>query len=257
MSGFNLNILVVLAALFSSLSVAAPLSIKMASIELKPYGFIDKSGRKKGVLYELSDQIAKEINAKFTNTVVPYARAILQVKNGTSDLVLIFANDILESSAKNMGPVLELTNIILTKKNFPVSTLSDLKGKTIAHVTNANYDETYQKNKSIKKFYTQSYTHNFNLLSKDRVHGVVGPEIGLYYTAKEMGYEGDYFSKPLVLIRKNVVLYLSSKFHERHKEDAIKIRAVAQAMFKNGQSQRILDKYNPFLSKAGQPISAP
>ena len=224
------------------------IQLNIATIELKPMGYLEAPDQKKGILFEISNAIAKDAGLTASNTILPYGRSILQVEKGLSDFVLIFANDMLEEHAVNLGNALDLTNVIITKASSPVSKLTELHGKTIAHVTNANYDETYQSDQMIKKFYTQSYDHNFNLLFKDRVHGVVGPRIGLYFTAKKMGFGKKDFSPPLILNKKGVAAYISKKFNDRHRSKARKLRKIIEHYYSSGKSSQIIEKYNPFAN---------
>ncbi|MEA3333218.1 MAG: transporter substrate-binding domain-containing protein, partial [Pseudomonadota bacterium] len=62
-------------------------TLKIGTMNLPPYGWINKQGKKQGIIYELGQEIGSRSGMPFTNKMYPFKRLLLMLKNGELDLI--------------------------------------------------------------------------------------------------------------------------------------------------------------------------
>jgi len=79
------------------------------------------------------------------------------------------------------------------------------------------------------------------MLLNNRVDAMIGPAMGLYFTAGQLGYSKETFGKPLVLNTKDTWLQYSVKSADQKKIESLK--AAVERLVKKNTFQEIIDKY--------------
>ncbi len=243
-SGLNVAIffLIIMLPMFflSSVPVSAE-SLKIATIQLKPFGFFDKDKNSKGILYDLSSRIAKDAGFSYENRIVPYARVMKELADGTSDFSLVYTNDTLEKYALQVMPVMTFENIIIGLKGTKFDSLNALHGKKIAVVRGAKYDNAFSADKAIVKIKTYDYQQAVKILVRKRVDAIIIARTGFYFMIKQMGIPRDKFGVPLVVNTKDSYLHFSKKKADGKIISALK--ASAEKIKQNNIVQKIRDMY--------------
>ena len=97
--------------------MAAEVDLRIATIGLAPAGF-KENGELKGFTYEIANQMAERANLTYSNVIKPYSRVLLELKNGKSDMSIVFLNEGLIGKATPELPVLNINIIIIAKGNL-------------------------------------------------------------------------------------------------------------------------------------------
>jgi len=218
--------------------MAEPFSL--ATIALPPYGYSEK-GQPKGLTYELGNAIATEAGLTPTNSILPFARAMEEIALGKVDAIIMFPNPTIDSCAENLGLVLPMETIILGRAGTPLRSLRDVRGKTLATIRGAKYDDRISKKNGIILYPTDSYSQSLKMLLAKRVDAVVGPKMGLYFTAKRDAIPKRALGAPLVLSVAKGCFFLSNKVSDGQIRQRL-IEAI-ERLKKNGTINALSAKY--------------
>ncbi|MCF8203625.1 MAG: transporter substrate-binding domain-containing protein [Methylotenera sp.] len=112
-------------------SPAAEAPLHIETIQSEPFGRLGPQGPS-GLMYEIGLLIAQRAGLPAENHVVPYARTVLSLQNGTADIVLRFTNDELRQVAHQVAPVLQLPTVVVSRHDSPVRRLEALSHRTLA-----------------------------------------------------------------------------------------------------------------------------
>jgi len=62
-------------------------TLKIATMKLPPYGWIDKDKKRHGLIFEISEEIGIRSGLPFTNEILPFNRMLSMLKNGKIDVL--------------------------------------------------------------------------------------------------------------------------------------------------------------------------
>lgn len=227
-------------ALLSPLLAYADEPFRIDTIQASPLGFVTADGQSKGLYFEIGNRVAEAAGLSFTNRVVPFARAITALENGDADMSMFFrreGNPRLVPLAK----VYVLKNIVIGRKGTRFETFADLQGKEVAKMRRTDYGEAFEKDSAIAMVEINNYAQGIAMLMEDRVDAVVGPEIGLFFSARQSGYGRELFSAPLEVSRREVWVQVSAATVDEAKQAALK--AAIELLLADGAIQQIIEKY--------------
>ena len=182
-----------------------PLSFGILNVA--PYGIAGPDASVSGSNHDIAEAIAAKVGLSFSYRLEPLARLISDLKVGKLDLLIMVANDELKSYA--LADVMPNNNVVLPGPGGSFAQYDALKGKTIARLRGATYDERFAGDDSIQKYDVDSYVLGLRMTKAGRVDGMVGPDFGLYYQVKSDGLKRDQFGPPLVLNSRMLVLHAS------------------------------------------------
>ena len=218
-------------------------TLKIETIRTDPFGYEDARG-KGGMMYEIGNLIAETAGLPHENRIVPYARTVLSLKDGSADMVLRFNNDELSSAAIQLMPVVSMQTVVLSLANRPVNSLTELDGKLLAVVRSFPLDPRIENNSAIRTYITDSNEHSMRMLLAGRVDAVLGSDVGMYGAASTLGYPANEFAAPIKLDSRDFWLHVSRKTAD----DATTIKALKNAVEKlqrQGAINRIRQRYLP------------
>lgn len=212
------------------------------TLDIAPFGHITPEGDYAGLLYEMGNKIAATAGLSYKNVLTPYPRTIIDLKNGTADIVIRYSNEELLEVAIPVGVIFGLPTIIIGRKGAHFKTLNDLHGKTVGMMRGGVFDSKFTEDKKILKHEAKNYEQVFNMLMANRIDAIIGSSTGIYYNAKNMNISKSQLSTPLHMKKRFFYLHYSKKTQDPKTIAALKI-AMAK-LIKNGEIQRILQKYD-------------
>jgi len=225
---------------FSPLSAQ---TIQIETINVAPFGFTGEKGKPTGMMFEISNKIAEEAGFKYANVIVPYARTILELRDGKADFVLRYSNEQLQEVAIPVVSVVSMQTIILFKVGHPFENLEDLQGKIVGMVRGGKFDNNFDKNTAIHKFEVNDYTQMLKMLMKGRLDAVIGSNVGLYYTANTLGITPNALSSPIQLSSKDFILHFSKKTLASKSMDLDRLKLSVEKLKKTGEIKGIINRY--------------
>ncbi|MBC7538149.1 MAG: transporter substrate-binding domain-containing protein [Bacteriovorax sp.] len=206
----NLLKLILFIPLLYNCSLSAK-ELNIETIDIFPFGHMGPDDKVSGLIYEISNKIAQEAGFTYKNTLTPYARTIIDLKNGYCDFVIRYSNPELEKIAIPVANIIGFDSIIIANKGNQFKSQKDLHGKTIGKIRGGLFDNKIYKDKEIHKYEANDYDQLFKMLLANRFDAIIGSTIGIYSNAKKMNIPINQLSSPLILQKKYFILHFSKK----------------------------------------------
>ena len=219
--------------------MAAEVDLRIATIGLAPAGF-KENGELKGFTYEIVNQMAERANLTYSNVIKPYSRVLLELKNGKSDMSIVFLNEGLIGKATPELPVLNINIIIIAKKDLVIEGLQSLSGKRLAIIRGSNFVPSELISQATL-FKATDYKQGVKMLNAGRVDAFLGVDAGIYYTINTLAMNKENFGRPYVLRKKSAMLYISNHFTDE--KTVVRLKAIVKQMQSDGTIRRIIGKY--------------
>ncbi|HTO63776.1 MAG TPA: transporter substrate-binding domain-containing protein [Bradyrhizobium sp.] len=208
-------------------AAAAGEPVSIGILNVAPYGIGRPDGSVSGSNHDIAEIIAAKVGLTFNYRLEPLARLISDLKAGKLDLLIMLSTVELKSYA--IADLMPNSSIVLPAPGLSFSAYEALKGRTIARLRGAIYDERMAGDDGIQKYDVDSYVLGLRMTKAGRVDGMVGPDFGLYYQVKSDGLKRDQFGPPLVLNTRMLVLHgsrtISSELAVRLKGAVDELRA--------------------------------
>lgn len=231
--------------LFFFIQIASAKRLEIETIEIYPFGYKDAGGKETGLMFDISNLIALHSGLEFKNTIIPYARTIVDLKNGNADFVIRYSNSEIAEVASPVATIIGFQSIILGRKGIAYKTLADLHGKTVGVIRGANFDDNFNNDKKIQKYNAKDYEQIFNMLLENRVDAIIGSEFGIFTTAKKLDIKRDRLGEPLLLQKKYFILH-----YKKLNADQQTIRTLKNTIEKlkrSGEFEKIKKSYEAKL----------
>lgn len=110
---------------------ATRFELKIGTLDLPPYAWLDEKQQKHGITYELNEEIGKRSGLRYSNQIVPAARLLESMVHGETHFVLALEKAGQLAGAEKLALAYQLKFILVTKKNSGIRSLSELNGKTV------------------------------------------------------------------------------------------------------------------------------
>lgn len=237
----TLGFLFIALFLIFSFSSAFAASLKIETINVAPFGFLDKDGKPTGIYYEISNLIAKEAGIPYENSLTSYARSAKAMEDGNASFVLRFTNPDLEKSSIQVAQIVAMPNIIFGVKGTVFNNLLALRGKTVGVLRGGLFDERFAADELIQKNEVNDYESMLNMLMAKRIDAALGSSIGLYYETRKLGINKNQIGQALILNSQYCFLHFSKKTADDKTVAAIK--AAVERLKKQDAFTKIINKY--------------
>lgn len=215
--------------------------LKIESLEIYPFGYIDSKGAPTGLIYDISNQIAQTAGYEYQNTLIPYPRLIKDLKSGTADFSIRYTNDELKTISIPRDEIIGFQTIIVGLKDTSFTKLEDLHGKTVGTIRSAHFDDQFNKSQKIIKVEFLDYDHSIKMLMKKRLDAVIGSDIGLNLAFIKNNIPASALGKPLKLQKKYFIIHYSKKTYSE--EVAKDLTKAINKMKASGEFEKIVKLY--------------
>lgn len=227
--------------------------IRIVTLEYAPLEYIDQSGELKGAAVEIVREIFKDLDIPISIEVLPWARAIRSVKEGTRDAIFTaFRNKEREKFLDYCSEVLinqYVSLYALVERNIQFDgDLEKLKNYQFGIVSNISYGKKFDelaRNGVLKTQRVEQLNHNFMKLKKGRIDIVINNRFGGDY---ELSRYSAYSSiKRLAPDVDATPSYFAFSKKSGMKETLKKFTAKLKEFKSNGRYKKILQKYNIYI----------
>jgi ABC-type amino acid transport substrate-binding protein len=208
-------------------AAAEPLSFGV--LAAPPYGLEHADKTVSGSNYDIAELIAAKVGLTFDYRLEPIARLVSDIKVGRLDLTIIITRDEVKQFA--VAEIMPNDTVVLAKAGNSIAQYADLKGKTVAVLRGAVYDQRFASDDDIKKYEVDSYAIGLRMTKGGRVDGMIGPDFGLYYQIALEGMKRDEFATPLILNTRMLSLFGSKSITP---ELAAKLKAAVEELRSSG-----------------------
>ena len=216
--------------------------LSIDTIDIFPFGYIDIDGQNTGIIYEISNIIAKTAGFTAVNKIRPYSRTIIDLKNGDADIVIRYPNAALQENAISVATIIGFNSIVIGNVGSDFKSIKDLHGKTIGSIRGGVFDSKVSEDKAIIKYEVKDYEQIFKMLLAKKLDAVIGSTIGLYLNAKKMNISKAQLGKPLILEKKYFTLFLSKK--NADPQTILALKKAVKDLVASGEISKIIKKYD-------------
>jgi ABC-type amino acid transport substrate-binding protein len=108
-------------------------TLKIATMQLPPYGWIDQDKKRHGLVFEISQEIGVRSGLPFTNEISPFNRMFSMLKNGKIDILSSQPHQKALDAGDKLDIIFKINVIAATKKKSGISEIEDFKGKQLIY----------------------------------------------------------------------------------------------------------------------------
>lgn len=189
---------------------ADPEVLRIETIQSEPFGRLGPQGPG-GLMFDIGQLIAQRAGLAAENHVVPYARTVLSLQNGSADMVLRFSNDELRAVAHQVAAVLPLPTVVVSRQDAPVQRLEDLPGLSLAVPRSFPMPEKLTALSGLRLQPVNNNEHAIQMLMTRRVDAAYGSNLGLFGAARGLGVPMQSFARPVVVEQQSFWLHLARR----------------------------------------------
>lgn len=211
-----MKILFLYTAMFFFLSNPVVYADKPLKIYAPPSIWAQQHGKiLTGPIIDLVVELFTEFNITVKTQILPWARAIENMKSGELDMIpVIFYTDNRAEFMAFTIPYIDVPTAVFVPKgkSFPFDTLDDLKGRRGLMMREDSISEefkSFEPNLNITKL--TNYEQIFNMLGDNRADYAVAAQYGFFIHAKKMGYENKIERLPKPVATRNLYFAFSKK----------------------------------------------
>jgi len=214
--------------------------LKIGTMDLIPYGWMDDKQLKQGIIYDLNQEIGERLKMPFTNKIYPFKRMLKRLKSGKIDLISSQAHQESIEAGEKLSVQHNIDVIVGTTKKSNIQSIADLKDRHLVYHLSASYIELEGLPASVTR--VNNYRQSLISLYKNRnIDAAVFSEPAYYYWMKELDLKQTDFGKVILLrpnknqwifVRSNLPAYLKSK-----------IKKVVEDIYQENLYNELLVKY--------------
>jgi ABC-type amino acid transport substrate-binding protein len=218
-------------------AAAEPLSFGV--LAAPPYGLEHADKTVSGSNHDIGELIAAKVGLTFDYRLEPLARLLNDIKVGKLDLMIMIPSEEIKQQF-GVAEIMPSNTVVLTQAGSAIAQFADLKGKTVAVLRGANYDQRFASDDDIKKYEVDSYAIGLRMTKGGRVDGMIGPDFGLYYQILLEGMKRAEFGTPLTLNTRTLCLLGSNSITP---ELAAKLKVAVEELRSSGAITAAAAKY--------------
>ena len=218
-------------------------SLKLVTMDLPPYGWIDEEGKPHGIIYELTEEIGKRSGLPYTHKIRPFSRMLLELKVGNVDLLSSQSHKLALDAGDKLAIQFHIHVIAGTKKDSNIKTINDFKDKNLIYHNGAFYKQLDGLAKNIT--YTEGYKQSLIMLNK-RPNLQVGvfSEPAYYFWMKDLGLSSeDFGSVIMVEENKEQWIFVRKDFPSEGRKI---LKKVVEEIYNEGFYESLLKKYGKY-----------
>lgn len=241
----RLSLAGLLAVLPASRATAAESTVlRIETIQSEPFGRVGSLGAG-GLMYDIGQLIAQRAGLAAENHVVPYARTVLSLHNGSADMVLRFSNEELKAVAHQVAPVLPLPTVLVSRREAPLQRLEALSLQSLAVPRSFPMPESLAGLPGLRLQWVNNNEHAIQMLMSGRMAAAYGSNLGLFGAARGLGFRMLAFARPLMVERQTFWLHLSRR--SATPELIERLTKAVESLHRDGSIarlyQRVLDEF--------------
>jgi len=238
----NKSFLIFTIALFITFPVIAKECLSTHVIDFPPAGFKNDSGELTGIHVDFTDALEERSGICINKKIMPYSRALKNIKFGIHDLGILNPSSDLDFYAhvQYIVKLLTLKTIILPKKGVSLSDYESLENITIGKVRGAPLGHSFDEEK-YEIVELTSYEHGLNMLKRGRIDALAGNASGMSVIGKFN--LNNYFNIPGKFTIGEREIWLVFSNNSGHLEQIEPIKIAAQALVNEGLVDLIFEKF--------------
>lgn len=175
------------------------------------------------------------------NEVYPYARIMLELKSGQTDMTIMFKYKELEQYVTYIAPLPSLKNVVIGLKGTNFTSLESLKGKKLAYLRGAKFSDDIDRDPDIIRFKTFDFVQAVKMLIVGHVDAVIGPMDPILSAALQLNKDINLFGEPFIVSERTPWVQISNK--SLGKVSVIKLKSQFEQIIAKGELTKLRQKY--------------
>jgi ABC-type amino acid transport substrate-binding protein len=231
------------------LAAATPGRLRIGTMELPPYGWIDEQGRRRGAYFELGEMIGTRAGLPYENEIMPFGRMLQSLKDGRVDLASSQAHQQALDAGEPLAVIHTINVVAATRKGSGIRTLGDLKGKTIVLHRGASYKQLDGLPGSVEV--VDSYEQALRMVhARAGIDAAVFSEPAYWYLLQKLGLRSDDFGRLLTLeVNKEQWIFVRHGLDESLKS---RLRSVVDQLREQAAFEKIIRAFGTPGPDGGQ-----
>src|SRR5471030_85895 len=235
------------ALLAAGVAARAAAPLRVVTLGIEPFGWLDAAARPAGMYVDLAASLSRESGIAFTNTVVPYPRAMAMMANGEADLVFSIPNSRLDLAAQPLVALFKGDVVVVGRAGTRYASLADLHGKMVGQIRGAEYVPAFLADPAISKHETISTEQTMRMLLEGHLDAAIGFRHAMFYALRSMKVGRERLGPTLLLTQLDVFMYLARSI--RDPVIAATLLKAMTALHDRGVVKDILERYFGGLPK--------
>lgn len=243
------------AAATATATVAPPPSppLSLALIELMPWASTNADGTQAGILVDTADALSVLSGVDLQLRLLPYPRGAMLLQHRQVDLMVALQADQLDRVATRLAPLSMEDIIVVGRPGTALHAMSDLKGKVVGRLRNAEYAPEFAASTDIIKYDTNSYRQSVQMLRVGRLDAVIFIRSALLFTLKSMQLTMAAVGQPLLISRMPLTMYATAACAATGAADTI--RDACKTVYKRQTVRALAELLNTESSEAPAVLS--
>lgn len=180
--------------------------LRIGTMDLPPYGWIDGQGNRQGMVYDLHQELGRRSGSTFSNEILPFSRQLRMLKCGKLDLLSSQPHANALEAGDKLAVQFHINVIIVPQKGSDLKELKDFTGTNILYHFSASYPQLDTLPRKIHRI--PEYKAMISMLKKrQEIQGAVFSEPAYYYWLHKLDMTADDFGEP-IYVQKNRPQYI-------------------------------------------------
>lgn len=244
----TLLVATILAPLPSRAGTDEERTLRVAILDLKPYGWEKPNGEKGGIVYQLLSELAVRTGMEHTIDVVPFARTLDMLKAGDVDLIISQPHEAALEAGERLAVMNQINVIAVTRKGSAVSNFDNLRGKRLLYIINTSYPELDGVPGHVIR--VRNYKDMLSTIAeRPTTTGGVFSEPAFYYWMHQLGYDRSDFGNIILISRRDDWIFVRNTLPDPIKE---KIRKAVGEMQQDKVYEAIMDDFKEEMMHQGR-----
>jgi len=215
-------------------------TLRVATMDLPPYGWKDETGQFRGIIYDMAQEMAVRSGLRFVHKIYPFNRMLKLLKAGKIDILSSQPHQKALDAGNQLAVQFNIDVIAATKKGSRIDRIEDFRGKNLIYHHGASYKQLDGVPEKVD--YVKSYEEALTRLYKrDKWSGAVFSEPAYYFFMKNLELSPGDFGK-IVTIEQNKEQWM---FVRRGLPDDVRenLKSIVEDMNREGVFSQLMTKY--------------
>ena len=214
--------------------------LKIATMDLPPYGWIDEQGKKHGLVFDISEEVGKRSGMRYANEILPFSRMLKLLKDGEVDILSSQAHRNALEAGDKLAVIFKINVIAVTRKDSSINSIKDLKGKVFIYHMSASYKQLEGFPKEIYRVGNYEQAVQMLCIRKD-VDAAIISEPAFYYFMQKQGRSLKDFGKIIPIERdKEQWMFVRRGIAT---EIRTKLKLIVEQIYRENLWEKLLSEY--------------
>lgn len=213
--------------------------LRIGTLAIAPYGYLDASGEPDGALYRLANRIAEQAGQPYDNAVYPPARLYAMLERHRLDLAMSSRDLERDMGLVQLARIWQLEGWILYRKTLALQPagLADFRPYTIGRL---NGTCPPLQRAGVKLYTISDQAQGLRMLAAGRIDGLCGDAGSLTLALRSVPAAAPQLAPPFVFLRADVHLYANPELPAARQG---LLREAALQLARSGETARLMAGY--------------